>query len=53
MNSAFLKNRSNNVITHKKYAYKSINSTLFLETITHGKANAEKITKFSLKIIEK
>ena len=53
MNSAFSKYRANNVIIHKKSAYKSINSTLFLETITHGKANAEKITKFSLKIIEK
>lgn len=53
MNSAFSKNRANNAITRKKSAYKSINSTLFLETITRGKANVEKITKFSLKIIEK
>lgn len=53
MNSSFQKYAGNKQIEYKKSVYKLINAMLFRKTATRDETNAEKITKFSLKIIEK
>lgn len=53
MNSAFQKHAANKQIKQKKSVYKPINAVLFRKIPTLDETNAEKITKISLKIIEK
>lgn len=53
MNFVFSKNTANKLIKREKSAYKPINAIIFYKVTNVEKPAAEKITKFSLKTIEK